>query len=104
MAVVFPWIKYTYAALPFCVILSMIFTRSQYRKVLPSGMWTPKRLYTLRLALLIQLTCAHTIIACALTNIDRITFLILDKDVFNIYTVIPGIMYAMVLLHFLYAL
>lgn len=54
-------------------------------------MWTPKRLYTLRLAILIQLGY-------------RITFLMLDKDVFDIYTVIPGIMHSMVLLQFLYAL
>ena len=30
--------------------------------------------------------------------------LFIEKDVFDIYTIIPGLMYAMILLHFLYAL
>eukprot|EP00047_Mylnosiga_fluctuans_P014319 m.37418 g.37418 ORF g.37418 m.37418 type:complete len:654 (+) comp5445_c0_seq1:39-2000(+) len=87
----YAWVDYFYCALPLCVFASMFFTRFQYRKVLPEGMWTPKRLYNLRVSLLIQLCY-------------RITFLFLDYDVFDIYTIIPGIMYSMVLLQFLYAL
>lgn len=99
---VYPWVICVYGLLPICVLLSMVFTRSQHRKVLPSRMWTPKRLYTLRLAILIQLGCSC--IASPLIITDRITFMKLDKDVFDIYTVIPGIMHAIVLLQFLFAL
>ena len=53
----FRWVQVAFAALPLALITSMLFTRSQYRSVLPPRMWTPRRLYSLRMALLVQLAC-----------------------------------------------
>ena len=60
------WVVWVYYLLLPALVGSMWFTRWQHRRVLPTNMWTPKRLYTLRLSLMVQVSSLICSLLCEL--------------------------------------